>query len=237
MNRYLRPTAPIATDVLLIADPGMAMELAQRLMSKPLMANHHHGLWGYSGRTEAGRELTVQATGIGGPSTAAVVAELAAHGVRRCVRIGTCAALDPSLAEGDRIVVTSALGADGTSTALGAGLTRPDPAMIDGLAGAMRRVDIVSYDLGAAAERAMREEWAAAGIGAVDLETAAVFAMAARLGLSAGAALVVAGGDEDAVTAALFELGDLAEAALRGRTDRLGDQLSDARPIRSPETA
>jgi uridine phosphorylase len=237
LNRYLRPTAPIAADVLLIADPGMAMELARRLMPKPLMANHHHGLWGYSGRTEAGRDLTVQATGIGAPSAAAVVAELAAHGARRFVRIGTCAALDASLSESDRIVVTSALGADGTSTALGAGLTRPDPAMIDGLAGGVRRVDIVSYDLGAAAERAMREEWAAAGIVAVDLETAAVFAIAARLGLSAGAALVVVGADEDAVTAALLELGDLAETALRGRTDRFGDQLLDARPISSPETA
>ena len=47
--RYLRPTAPIAADALLPADPGLAMALAQRALVKPLMANHHHGLWGYSG--------------------------------------------------------------------------------------------------------------------------------------------------------------------------------------------
>src|SRR3954452_17331062 len=99
MNPYLRPTAPIAADVLLPADPGLAMELAQRLTSKPLMANHHHGLWGYSCRTEDGRDLTVQSAGIGGPSTAAIVAELAGHGARRLIRIGTCAALDPSLGD------------------------------------------------------------------------------------------------------------------------------------------
>ena len=64
------------------------MALAQRVTAKPLMANHHHGLWGYSGRTHAGRELTVQAGGIGGPSTAVVIGELATHGALRIVRIG-----------------------------------------------------------------------------------------------------------------------------------------------------
>ncbi|MDX6583734.1 MAG: uridine phosphorylase [Solirubrobacterales bacterium] len=235
MSAYLRPTAPIAADVLLPADPALAMALAQRLMVKPLMANHHHGLWGYSGRTEAGRELTVQAGGVGGPSTAAVVGELAGHGARRLVRIGGCTGLDPSLTAGDSVVVESALGADGTSAALGAELTRPDRELTDGLAGGMRRVAIVSYDLGAAAAQAMREEWVAAGIAAVDLETAAVFAMAASLGLPAAAALVVAGADDEASTEALLELGDSAELALAGPTDRPGDQQLDARPISSRE--
>ena len=31
------------------------------------MSNHARGLWGYSGRTPAGDELTIQATGMGGP--------------------------------------------------------------------------------------------------------------------------------------------------------------------------
>ena len=53
--------------------------------TKPLMANHHHGLWGYSGRTADGRELTIQATGIGGPSAAAVLAR--ARGARRPPRL------------------------------------------------------------------------------------------------------------------------------------------------------
>jgi uridine phosphorylase len=217
---YLRPTAPIAADALLPADPGLAMELAQRLTGKPLMANHHHGLWGYSGRTEDGRDLTVQSTGIGGPSTAAIVAELAGHGARRLIRIGTCAALDRSLGAGEPVVVTSALGADGTTAALGAELTRPDAELTDRLAGDARRVDIVSHDLGAGADEAVREAWEAAGIAAVDLETAAMFAMAEKLGLASAAALVVAetaaGGavDEAIVRAALLELGDLADEAI-----------------------
>ena len=218
MNRYLRPTAPIAADVILPADPGLAMALAQRLMEKPLMANHHHGLWGYSGRSAHGRELTVQASGIGAPSAVAVLRELAEHGARRVIRVGTCAALDPALSPGGPLVVTSALGADGTTAALGAELTHPDPELIRRLAGAGTEAAIVTHDLGEHAGQGVRERWIGAGIVAVDLETAALLALAERLGLAAAAVLVVvravteAASEEDA-TAALLELGDAAAQA------------------------
>jgi uridine phosphorylase len=223
LTAYLRPTAPIAADVLLPADPGLAMALAQRLTAKPLMANHNHGLWGYSGRTEAGGELTVQATGIGAPSAAAVLAELQALGARRLIRIGRCAALDPGLGAGDVVVAASALGADGTTAALGAQRAHPDR----GLTAALQRsagaaaaaVAVVSFDLGGGAPAALRERWTAAGIAAIDLETAALFALGERLGLALAAGLVVgetaAGdGDEAAVDAALLALGEAARDAL-----------------------
>ena len=69
------------------------------------MSNHSHGLWGYSGRTHRGHELTIQATGIGGPSAAIVLGELAALGTRRAIRLGPCTAIDPGLSAGDGIVV------------------------------------------------------------------------------------------------------------------------------------
>jgi purine-nucleoside phosphorylase len=220
LQPYLRPTAPIAADVLLPSDPGTAMQLAQRVMVKPLMANHHHGLWGYSGRTAASRELTVQSTGIGGPGTAAVVGELAARGARRLIRIGTCTALDASLTAAQPLLVTSALGADGTTVALGGELTRPDPELTDRLAAAGRTADIVSFDLGAQAGPPLRKMWHEAGISAVDMETAALFAVAERLGLAAASLLVVAEiadadpADEGAVRERLLELGQLGAAAM-----------------------
>ena len=61
------------------------------------MSNHARGLWGYTGRTPAGVRLTIQATGMGGPSAALVLADLAELGVRRAIRVGTCVALDPEL--------------------------------------------------------------------------------------------------------------------------------------------
>jgi uridine phosphorylase len=46
---HLRPTAALAERVLLPGDPGRALALAQSLLEKPLMFNHHRGLWGYTG--------------------------------------------------------------------------------------------------------------------------------------------------------------------------------------------
>lgn len=108
MPRRLRPTAEIHPDAILVGDPGRAMALAQVLTEQPKMANHARGLWGYSGTTAEGRGLTVQSTGMGGPSAALVLADLAELGVRRAVRVGTCAAIEPSFRPGDLVWVRAA---------------------------------------------------------------------------------------------------------------------------------
>ena len=93
---HLRPTAALAERVLLPGDPGRALTLAQSLLVKPLMFNHHRGLWGYTGAARAdGEPLTIQATGMGGPSAAIILTELIALGARRAIRVGTCGALAP----------------------------------------------------------------------------------------------------------------------------------------------
>lgn len=106
--RRLRPTAEIHSEAILVGDPGRAMALAQILTEGPKMANHARGLWGYSGTTPEGRGLTVQATGMGGPSAALVLSDLAELGVRSAVRVGTCAAIDPGLRPGDLVWVREA---------------------------------------------------------------------------------------------------------------------------------
>src|SRR3954466_7001157 len=86
---HLHPTAPLAERVLLPGDPGRALMLAQSLLAEPRMFNHNRGLWGYRGEAADGRPLTIQATGMGGPSAAIVLSELLALGARRAIRIGT----------------------------------------------------------------------------------------------------------------------------------------------------
>src|SRR6266436_1306577 len=86
---HLRPTAPLAERVLLPGDPGRALELAQALLVEPLMFNHHRGLWGYTGAAPDGEPLTIQSTGMGGPSAAIVMSELIALGARRAIRVGS----------------------------------------------------------------------------------------------------------------------------------------------------
>ena len=83
---HLQPTAPLAERVLLPGDPGRALLLAQALMTEPRMFNHNRGLWGYTGEASDGRPLTIQSTGIGGPSAAIVITELAHLGVGRALR-------------------------------------------------------------------------------------------------------------------------------------------------------
>src|SRR3954469_5417446 len=107
MPARLRPTAPIAADAILVGDPGRALMLAQELLLRPKMSNHARGLWGYTGATDAGDELTIQSTGMGGPSATVVLRDLAELGVRRAIRIGTCTSLG-DLGLGELMIVSQA---------------------------------------------------------------------------------------------------------------------------------
>src|SRR5207245_1432015 len=97
--------------------PRPALALAQALLAEPRMFNHHRGLWGYTGAAADGEPLTIQATGMGGPSAAIVLSELIALGAQRAIRVGTCGALDSSLALGELVVARESICADGTSRA------------------------------------------------------------------------------------------------------------------------
>jgi DeoD family purine-nucleoside phosphorylase len=223
---HLRPHADVAERVLLPGDPGRALRLAQQLTEGPRMLNHHRGLWGYTGPAADGAPLTVQSTGMGGPSAAIVAEELITLGARRLVRVGTCGALVEGLGLGDLIVVEAALCADGTSRALGAdGRLAPDPALLAGLhaAGRGRGGVVASSDLFYDPEPERARRWTAEGALAVELECAALLAVAARRGVAAACVLAVtdllAGGTRETIDAAGLEaaeaeLGRVGAAAL-----------------------
>jgi DeoD family purine-nucleoside phosphorylase len=198
---HVRPTTDLAERVLLPGDPGRALALAQALLEKPLMFNHHRGLWGYTGRAADGEPLTIQSTGMGGPSAAIVLHELIALGARRAVRVGTCGALDGGLELGDVLVAREALAADGTSRALGAGVrVAADVALTASLerAAAGDAVTIVSTDLFYEPTRERERHWRAAGAVAVEMEAATLFALGARLRTPVACVLTVSDllGDE-----------------------------------------
>ena len=97
----LQPTAALADRVLLPGDPARALLLAESLLADTKMFNHHRGLWGYTGRASDGEALTIQSTGMGGPSAAIVISELVDLGARRLLRVGTCGALRAGMGLGD----------------------------------------------------------------------------------------------------------------------------------------
>jgi uridine phosphorylase len=224
---HLQPTAPLAERVLLPGDPGRALLLAQALLTEPKMFNHNRGLWGYSGAAADGRLLTIQSTGMGGPSTAIVIAELAELGATTLVRVGTCGALHESLALGELLVVTEALAVDGTSRALGAAeRVAASPELLDGLLRAAGdgapRGAVVSSDLFYDGAPGDEEGWRGDGALAVEMETATLFALAHRRGLRAGSVLIVSDIvlparrriEPDALRDAERRLGELALAGL-----------------------
>lgn len=190
---HIRPSAPVAERALLPGDPGRALRLAQALLEQPKMLNHHRGLWGYTGAAADGRPLTIQSTGMGGPSAAIVVQELIELGVRRLIRVGTCDALTGDAALGDLVIVESALCEDGASRALGAdGAAAPDPELLAALRvgagnGALAG-PVVSTDLFYDPDPS---RWAGTGAVARDLQCAALLTVAARRGARAGCVLAV----------------------------------------------
>jgi DeoD family purine-nucleoside phosphorylase len=190
---HLKPAADLAERVLLPGDPHRALAVAQHLLDAPKMFNHTRGLWGYTGIAADGRPLTIQSTGMGGPSAAIVVEELIALGARRLVRIGTCGALDRGLALGDLVAAESVLPADGTSAALGAnGSVAPDAGLLSRLVGAGARPGmVVSSDLFYDPREGEVAKWMDRGALAVEMEAAAIFLVASRRGAEAACVLAV----------------------------------------------
>ena len=188
----LHPTADLAERVLLPGDPARALLLAESLLEGPKMFNHHRGLWGYTGLAPDGAPLTIQSTGVGGPSAAIVISELADLGARRLVRAGTCGALQPGLQLGDLLSATEAIVADGTSRALGAGeRAGADPGLLAALAGVADHAGpVVTTDL-FYDPRGLEPAWRAVGALAIEMECATLFALAAARGVQAAALLVV----------------------------------------------
>jgi uridine phosphorylase len=234
MPLHLRPSTDYADDALLPGDPGRALALAQGLLTEPRMSNHARGLWGYTGETPAGRPLSIQSTGMGGPSAAIVLQELAALGVRRAIRVGTCGALDPELKHGELIVAGDALAEDGASRALGAGeITEPDPDLtgrLTALRGAPAPARIVTtdlfYDAGAAEDsdlpRTRADAWIRGGAVAVEMEAATLFTLGRRLGVATACVLTVSDTfedghrqriDDEQLSEAVTRMGSVAAAA------------------------
>jgi uridine phosphorylase len=190
MPARLRPSAPIAAEAILVGDPGRALMLAQELLQEPKMSNHARGLWGYTGVTGAGRELTIQATGMGGPSASVVLADLAELGVRRAVRIGTCASLG-ALALGELIVVDAAHEAKGAfASPEDAKTPQPDSDLSAALRERLpeaRLTSVLSLDSLYRPERDLPSTLAEVA----DMQTAALLAAAEELEVAAAAVLVV----------------------------------------------
>lgn len=156
--------------------------------------------------TYKGLRITAMSTGIGCPSAAIAVEELARCGVHTFIRVGSTAALQPDVAVGDVVVNTGTFRNDGTSLAyapLGYPAV-PDTELTMALilvareTAQAKRVRVhVGINVSDDAFYAEGPQWLARmtemGLLNVEMETSAVFTVARLRGLRAGMVCGVSG--------------------------------------------
>jgi len=186
---------------LLPGDPNRAHLIADRFLENVAVRNTERGLLGYTG-TFGGKAVSVQATGIGGPSAAIVVEELIQLGVKRMVRVGTCGALQPHLRHGDLVLALSAVPDDGTSQRYAGGepiAPTADWDLLHGVVHAAKEIGerisyvgpVASTDVFYDPDAHSFGRWAARGALAVEMEAATLFTIAALRGVQAACLLAV----------------------------------------------
>src|SRR6056297_3123519 len=99
--------------VLLPGDPGRVDRIAGHCDDSEVVAQNRE--YKLVNATYEGRDVTICSTGIGSPSAAIAVEELAAVGVETFLRIGTTGALQSGIEIGDMVVATGATKDEGTT--------------------------------------------------------------------------------------------------------------------------
>lgn len=98
----------IADSVLLPGDPLRAKYIAENFLENPVCYNEVRGMLGYTG-TYQGKRVSVQGTGMGIPSISIYATELMqSYGVKNLIRVGTCGAIQQDVRVRDIIIAMSA---------------------------------------------------------------------------------------------------------------------------------
>jgi purine-nucleoside phosphorylase len=182
----------IAPIVLLPGDPLRAKFIAERFLENPVCHNRVRNALGFTGAYR-GTRVSVQSTGMGMPSAAIYVHELLAmYGARTLVRIGTCGAIRPEVRVRDLILAQAASTDSAMFRATFAGATFAAAASFDLLhrayalatargirvhAGTVLTSDTFYLD---ETPRPWWAPWAEHGVLAAEMETAALYTLAAR---------------------------------------------------------
>ena len=189
-----------AESVLLPGDPLRARYVAENFFEGAKLVNQERGMLGYTGAYK-GKPVSVQATGMGCPSTAIVTEELARLGARNLLRVGTCGGYHREMELGDLVIATAATPADGTVSSITQGVPYAPAAHFDVVHAAHHAAEsagrrtfvgpIVSSDLFYDPEEKPARLWGELGVLAVEMEAAAIFTLCAMRGVRAGCLLTV----------------------------------------------
>jgi len=185
---------------LLPGDPGRVDRIAGHCEDVEVVAENRE--YKVVNAVYGDRPVTLCSTGIGCPSTAIAVEELADVGVETFIRVGTTGALQAGIEIGDMVIATGAAKNEGTSKRYEAVEypAVPDYDVLSSLVDAAETNDeevhvgpIATDDAFYAETDEYVEDWERAGVLAVEMEAATLFTLARRKGLRAGAICTVDG--------------------------------------------
>jgi uridine phosphorylase len=185
---------------LLPGDPGRVDRIAAQCENAETVSQNRE--YKVVNAEYEGVPLTICSTGIGSPSAAIAVEELRAVGVETLIRVGTTGALQRGIEIGDMVVATGAAKDEGTSKRYESE-TVPAVASHDVVSSLLDAAEardenvhvgpIVTDDAFYAETEEYVAEWEEAGLLCVEMEAAAVFTLARRKGMRAGAICTVDG--------------------------------------------
>ena len=157
------------------------------------------GFFGKLDVLKNGRVGVMGGIGPGAPIVAAVLEELCAFGVKRCVSIGLAGALQPERVTGDIVLCDRAIRDEGTSYHYlpPARWAEASPALVQRLGAALSDQQLAfiagsswTTDAPYRETRGEVERYRAEGVQTVEMEAAALFAVGQRLGVQTAAILV-----------------------------------------------
>lgn len=99
--------------MILPGDPKRCQKIAAYFENPVLIADSREYVT-YTGYLN-GEKVSVTSTGIGGPSAAIAMEELVNIGADTFIRVGTCGAMQPEILGGDLVIATGAVRNEGTS--------------------------------------------------------------------------------------------------------------------------
>ena len=191
----------IAETVLLPGDPLRAKYVAETLFDDASCYNKVRGMYGYTGTYE-GLPVSIQGTGMGIPSISIYLHELInEYGVKNLIRVGTCGSIQEHLELGQVVLALGACTDSITNTLVFNDLQFAPVADYSLLSGAYqaaksRQTDclvgnVFSTDLFYLDDPHRYDTLIKHGVLVVDMETSALYTMAAKAGVRALSVLTV----------------------------------------------
>jgi len=191
----------VAETVLMPGDPLRAKFIAENFLTDAVAYNGVRGMLGFTG-TYKGKRISVQGSGMGIPSIGIYSYELFAfYGVQNIIRVGTTGAIHDDLHIKDIVIAQAACtdsnflaqyGLPGTYAPI-ASYSLLETAVAETKTKGVRYMvgNVLSSDLFYSANETGMAQWKKMGVLAVEMESAGLYANAAKLGKNALCILTV----------------------------------------------